>query len=241
MSERKDIIEYNPSNNYKYGLVYTKKCGWIDLGHAQPTGAAKLWSDILSLPNEKYIAQELKPKFSYFQYMEKFKFKGEFRKWYSLKDNLSFPQKQSVALSIFMEVSMGFETLQSGLPYRLFSDSGFSSEDLVSNLVGFYRALFPMRNYILLCEPSTKEYSEKIWDTCGAVGSNKNYVFGAFLYDIDPKTGKGAGRCEPLPYFLDTIKPAKKGDLFYEVSGYEKNENLISGGSILKINPRKIK
>jgi hypothetical protein len=34
MSERKDIIDGKLAKGRKYGLIYTKKCGWIDLGHA---------------------------------------------------------------------------------------------------------------------------------------------------------------------------------------------------------------
>jgi hypothetical protein len=51
MSERKDIIDGKLAKGRKYGLIYTKKCGWIDLGHANPAGGASvLWANMI---NEK--------------------------------------------------------------------------------------------------------------------------------------------------------------------------------------------
>jgi hypothetical protein len=39
MTNRSDIIDGSGAIGRKYGLIYTKKCGWIDLGHANPEGA----------------------------------------------------------------------------------------------------------------------------------------------------------------------------------------------------------
>ena len=49
MTSRSDIIDSAQAVGRKYGLIYTKKCGWIDLGHANPDGpdgAKNLWKRI---------------------------------------------------------------------------------------------------------------------------------------------------------------------------------------------------
>ena len=48
MSKRHHIIDNNNLANKRFGLIYTKKCGWIDLGHAYPDSASKLWESILN-------------------------------------------------------------------------------------------------------------------------------------------------------------------------------------------------
>ncbi len=44
------------------------------------------------------------------------------------------------------------------LPWHM-TDNGFSVGGLVSNLVGFYRALYPAIDFIRICEPVSKEES----------------------------------------------------------------------------------
>jgi hypothetical protein len=59
---------------------------------------------------------------------------------YFVKYNLSKYDLESVALGIFKEVSVRFELSRGGLQDRIMHSS-FSEEDLVSNLIGFYKAL----------------------------------------------------------------------------------------------------
>lgn len=52
MTKRSDIIDaseaYGPDGRIrKYGLIYTERCGWVDLGHASPESAQGLWSQRL--------------------------------------------------------------------------------------------------------------------------------------------------------------------------------------------------
>lgn len=137
------------------------------------------------------------------------------QKKYDIKKKLSESEKKSVALSIFLDVSHAFESLQAGFPFNLVTDSGFSGEDLVSDLIGFYRAVNPGGNYIRLCQPVRKEIALKIWDTYGPVGNNKNHSTSPYLYPIPPNTGRiTRGR---LPPFLNTIKPVKEGELYQVV------------------------
>lgn len=115
-----------------------------------------------------------------------------------------------------MGVSIEFESLQSNWFYRHVTSSGYSAEDLVSNLIGFYRALFPHINFIRLCEPVPKDQALAIWDTFGAVGSNKNHKAKPILYP-NPLVQCGVPRSGVLPPQLDSIKPAVEGVLFKEV------------------------
>ncbi|MCF6202714.1 MAG: hypothetical protein L3J59_03460 [Methylococcaceae bacterium] len=96
---------------------------------------------------------------------------------------------KSIAFSIFMDVSREFESLQNNWFFGRFLNSGYSAEDLVSNLIGFYRAVDPNTDYIQLCEPVSKETALYIWDTYGSVGENKNREFAPYLYPPSPNSG----------------------------------------------------
>ncbi|BBA33855.1 hypothetical protein sS8_1901 [Methylocaldum marinum] len=55
MTSRSDIIDGSQAIGRKYGLIYTRKCGWVDLGHANPDGpdgAKNLWDKILNEKDE---------------------------------------------------------------------------------------------------------------------------------------------------------------------------------------------
>lgn len=136
---------------------------------------------------------------------------------------MSFSDKKSVALAIFLDVSHAFESMQSRRPFRWVTDSGYSAEDLVSNLIGFYRAINPQVPYIQLCQPVSKDLALQIWDKYGAVGSNKNYTTKPFIYPVPPPQilhplpiAQRGPMCGILPPELNTIKPAESGVLFME-------------------------
>ncbi|MDB5246766.1 MAG: hypothetical protein JWQ40_1160 [Segetibacter sp.] len=217
MSKRIDIIDGSKAVSKIYGLIYTCKCGWIDLGHANPEGTEGvknlLWKPMLSETGKR--SRDGKGfKISYSQVMKKFITAGETRHYY-VKLGLTKQQKESVALSIFIEVSTEFENMQGSLPYSIATKSGFSSEDLISNLLGFYRTVRPGIDYLLAFQPVSKDAAEKIWDTYGAVENNKNTSFAPFLYPCSECKEKIYGpMCGLLPEILNTIKPAKKGELF---------------------------
>jgi hypothetical protein len=123
-------------------------------------------------------------------------------------------QKLQVALAIYIDVSLYFESSQDSWLSRAATrtDSGFSEEDLVSNLIGFYRAAYPNFNVDRICHPVSVEASQKIWDEHGAMGGNKNRRFTPHLYPCD--------ECKSTPRFpheFQTIKPARRGE-FFDVS-----------------------
>src|SRR5262249_52361292 len=108
-----------------------------------------------------------------------------------IKYGLGLNEKKAIALAIFQEVSLRFETMQGAFPYGIFSsDSSFSQEDLVSNLIGFYRALYPKVDFLALCGPVSKEASKKVWKTGGTVGSTKNRSFTPSLKACEECKGK---------------------------------------------------
>ena len=89
-----------------------------------------------------------------------------------------------------------------------------SEEDLVSNLIGFYRALFPLIEVDELCKPVSVEASKKIWNTDGPVGVKKNKSFTPRFHKCD--------ECKNTPAFpqqFQVISAAPKGILFQDYGG----------------------
>ena len=150
MTSRSDIIDGSQAIGKKYGLIYTRRCGWVDLGHANPDGpdgAKNLWNKIL---NEKDEGGG-KPGFfriTYRQMMGNKYIKMGIQKKYDIRKGIEINDKKSVALSIFLDVSNAFESMQSRWPFRWVTNSGYSAEDLVSDLIGFYRAVNPAVQYV---------------------------------------------------------------------------------------------
>ncbi|TQV69645.1 hypothetical protein FKG94_22900 [Exilibacterium tricleocarpae] len=216
MTKRSDIIDGNSAIGRKYGLIYTKRCGWVDLGHANPEGANLLWQQVLK-EKDKGGTKSGYFRIVYKQMMgRKNLLKVGVLKKYDIRKGLNEDQKKSVALSIFLDVSHAFEGMQSNWLFRKITDSGYSAEDLVSNLIGFYQAVYPGKQFISLCEPVSKSVALDIWDRYGEVGSNKNYSTVPYIYPIPPS--KSGPVSVQLPSELNTIKPAKQGALFKEVN-----------------------
>lgn len=188
-------------------LVYTCRGGWIDKNHALKTttrpfvGAKSLWNQILNETGRRSRFPDVDGfKVTYTQDATRFHF--GVTNSYCVRTGLPLAAKESVALAIFQEVSLAFESKQG---WALWSDSSFSVEDLVSNMISFYNAVRPGPDYLALCQPVSKEASLKIWDTKGAVGSHKNKKFEPVFFDCEECTAKG-----PYPIELQKITPAKK-------------------------------
>lgn len=141
---------------------------------------------------------------------------------YVVKHGLSLDEKRSVALAIFMEVSIKFENLQRIAGFFGVTQSGYSQEDLVSNLIGFYIAVGDLSQYeaIRLCHPVSATTAYAIWDNEGAPGRNKNTTFSPKLARqtcVGPEkkcTDECAGQPRKLPAVFTRITPATKGRLF---------------------------
>lgn len=208
MSERSDILPSKKGN--KPRLAYSCRCGWLDFGHMNPAsyraheGAQSLWQQITSEAGDRSKRYPSGFKVVYQQSHGMWGVRDAVRKEYWVQYGLSLVQKKSVALTIFMEVSMGFETMQSNWFYRLFRDSGFSVEDLVSNLIGFYRALDPRLDVEKICGVVSPRASLEVWDTYGPVGRHKNRGFEPLFFPCSEC------RCDP-----SGAKPCKPGQHAY--------------------------
>ena len=150
MTSRSAIIDGSQAIGKKYGLIYTRRCGWVDLGHANPDGpdgAKNLWNKIL---NEKDEGGGKSGFFriTYRQMMGNKYIKMGIQKKYDIRKGIEINDKKSVALSIFLDVSNAFESMQARWPFRWVTNSGYSAEDLVSDLIGFYRAVNPAVQYV---------------------------------------------------------------------------------------------
>lgn len=215
MSSIGDIIDGTGAqiDTKRSGLVYTCNCGWIDLGHARPDAAAKLWE---SIREEKGLQSgQHWYKVSFGESMSKFGFKDGVSKSFAVAKGLLKEDKESVALAIYLSVSHDFEKLQSTGIYGLMSDSGYSAEDLVSNLIGFYRAVRPGPAYVKNCKPVSKAAALQVWNTYGKVGSYKNPTTSPFLFPCKECSASFTGPvCGTLPSFLSLIQPAIPGKLY---------------------------
>lgn len=114
--------------------------------------------------------------------------------------------RHSIALAMMMLTAARFESRQASVPFSWATDSGFSAEDLVSDLLGFYRVIRPM-NYFAQLKLVSKEEALKRWDYYGEIGIYKNRLFRPLLFP-DPEKKKGA---KPfygeLPGFMKSIQP----------------------------------
>lgn len=148
-----------------------------------------------------------------------------------VRRNLSELELKSVALSIFILVSLGFETFQRSLEAggiaNFFSeiirgkpyDSGFSREDLVSNLIGFYVGVgeISKTDAIAACHPVSEQTAVEVWNREGAVGQRKNESFvpdyAADTYTVDDVSCKDEciGQPRQLPDVFKRIRPQQPG------------------------------
>jgi hypothetical protein len=195
-------------------LIYTCRCGWVDKGHAIKTSAERLWSAVL---NEAGADTQIGGFRGFLVgFAEEEKRLGVVdgtRSRYVVRRGLSVAQKESVALGIFLSVSYDFEDTQATWPHTWVTDSGFSEEDLVSDLLGFYEAVRKV-SWKFYCQPVSAEESLKIWDTYGGVGRHKNR-------SVKPNFYPCAGCKGPaiFPQIFTMIAPARPGELYRKLCG----------------------
>ena len=136
-----------------------------------------------------------------------------------VRKGLTEAQGKSVALSIFMDISHAFESFQSWIPDRI-TDSGYSQEDLVSNLIGFHIAVGTVskREALRLAHPVDRETAKAVWIAHGSVGSNPNETFDPVLrdtYRIDDAdrmcTDACVGQPRQFPSQFRSVRPAPEG------------------------------
>ncbi|CAE1146323.1 hypothetical protein [Serratia sp. Tan611] len=204
MSKRSDIIDSSQAHTASYGLVYTEVLGWVDLGHAQGTDI-KLLMDKL---NTGELSGDERYDVTYSQSMtDRFKLTrmGRFIKW-RIRRGRSYYERQSIALAMMMTLARKFEAFQSSFPINLVTDSGFSGEDLVSDLLGFYRVM-SIENPFPFLRPVSKVEALRRWDHYGPIGSFKNESFLPILFPDPVRYPHAKPRRGDLPPFMKTIRP----------------------------------
>lgn len=204
MSKRSEIIEGADAAHTNYGLVYTEVLGWVDLGHAQG-------EDIRELMNKINYGEAMgvaRYDITYSQSMVdpwKTLRMGKFIKW-RIRTGRPYQERQSIALAMMMTLARRFEAMQNTFPINLVTDSGFSGEDLCSDLLGFYRVM-SIRNPFPLLRPVSKEEALKRWDYYGKIGSWKNETFQPLLFPDPERFPRARPHLGQLPGFMQTIRP----------------------------------
>ncbi|MBP2169432.1 hypothetical protein J2125_002624 [Erwinia toletana] len=191
-------------SHLKYGLIYTEVLGWIDLGHAQGTDIRKLLRMIEMGESSGQDRYDI----TYSQSMvdpSRFVKMGKFITW-RIKRGRTHCERQSIALGMMMPLARKFEGLQASFPINFTTDSGFSGEDLVSDLLGFYRVV-SIQNPFEILRPVGKGEALKRWDYYGKIGSWKNETFSPLLFPDPEKFPRSMPRRGVLPNFMQTVRP----------------------------------
>ncbi|ELE9707456.1 hypothetical protein RM392_004702 [Enterobacter cloacae] len=203
MSKRQEIIDGREYGS-PYGLIYTEVLGWVDLGHAQGTDIRKLLRNIdigESSGSEYYEVVYSQSMIDPTRTMKM----GKFISW-RIKRGRTYSERKSIALAMMMSLARKFEGLQSSFPLSLTTDSGFSGEDLVSDLLGFHRVV-SIQNPFDLIRPVSKADALKRWDYYGKIGSWKNETFIPILFPDPDKFPNARPRKGELPNFMKTVRP----------------------------------
>ncbi len=170
MSKRKDIIDGKLAASANGGLVYTEVLGWVDLGHAR----GKDIRDILEKIRKGEASGDEYYDITYSQGMTTpggFMRSGKVITW-RIRRGRPFWEQKSIALAMMMTAAKRFEAFQGSFPYNFVTDSGYSGEDLVSDLLGFYRVASTPHPFPIL-RPVSKQEALKRWDYYGPIGSFK--------------------------------------------------------------------
>lgn len=107
---------------------------------------------------------------------------------------------------MMMTMARKFEAFQGSFPNNLVTDSGFSGEDLVSDLLGFYRVV-SVQNPFDRLRPISKAEALKRWDFYGKIGNWKNETFQPLLFPDPKNSSHSRPRKGLLPPFMRTIVP----------------------------------
>lgn len=205
MSSRSDIVDGKDALYIDRGLVYSEILGWIDLGHARGKDIFNLLSDMDRGEHSKGDYYTLT--YAQTMYMQSYVQIGigKHCRW-RIKKGRPLAQRHRIALAMMMTTAVSFEAMQDSPPLCWGIDSGFSAEDLVSDLLGFYRVVRPM-NYFPWLQLVSKQEALKRWDHYGAVGSYKNKLFRPLLFPDPAKDRHAMPVYGNLPKFMMEIEP----------------------------------
>jgi hypothetical protein len=206
MSNRSDIIEpYEWTENRRGGLVYSEILGWVDIGHAQGTDITALLNDFRA--GEGASAKSYQVTYSQKMHINKKMLgTGKFVKW-EIKKGLTVEEIHSITLAMMLTTASLFEAYQSQWFFNWHTDSGYSGEDLPSDLLGFYRAILPS-DYQSRLKLISKQEALKRWDYYGPIGNYKNRGFLPLLFpDPDRQCVTSRPYKGKLPAFMTWVHP----------------------------------
>lgn len=238
MTDRADIEPTQPRGWRR--LSYTYHCGWVDWGHALPDGALGLLYKLKSqkadndLLNSADVTLNGKPAFviGYGQEMGALGIRVSARRHWVVQKGLSQAQLESVGLAIYLSASFDFENLQGTFPFSLVAGgSSFSTEDLVSNVIGFYsaaRAISQDRMRTLCGEVSVDE-SYRIWDehTPNGFSEHKNRTTTPVLFPT--QYAPSESEAPVFPAALSSIKAARQGENWARLKSRFLDPGVASG------------
>jgi hypothetical protein len=122
-------------NLYKEKTTYLEGIGWVDWGHADPTGARLLLADIAQKRGKNQtISYQQKMFFGPIVAISKQNF---------VVNTIDTSNQTAIAYHIFKTVSFNFETMQGSFPLNIMPNiraSAFKKEDLNGNKISFYCA-----------------------------------------------------------------------------------------------------
>jgi RHS repeat-associated protein len=166
-------------------LVYSCDCGWIDWSHAgdrteeidRNAPLPRAWRDMLlstgraSIMGGGYKMTLRQGQQAHLPLIGIVR--DQMVRNYYVANGLTNDQLQGVLLSAWMDISMQFETHQSHVNWIDFRkpNSGFSNEDLPSDLIYFYRVVkgYPKSTIETLCGALSTTSSLRIWKEMGGV------------------------------------------------------------------------
>jgi hypothetical protein len=204
MSKRNEIIDGRFAAGSATGLIYTEVLGWIDLGHAQGNDIRHLLSQMAegeASGTEFYdiiYSQGMSVPYGLVR-------SGKFIIW-RIRHGRPYWEQKSIALAMMMTIAPRFEEFQAAFPHSFLTDSGFSGEDLVSDLLGFYRVVL-IENPFSLLRPVSKDEALKRWDYYGKIGSFKVRGFIPLLFPDPERFPSSRPRKGMLPAFLREVVP----------------------------------
>ncbi|QHM72807.1 hypothetical protein C7M51_03129 [Mixta intestinalis] len=107
---------------------------------------------------------------------------------------------------MMMSTAMRFESLQASVLFSWKTDSGFSAEDLVSDLFGFYRVTRPT-NYFPFLKLISKAEALVRWDHYGPPGQYKNKLFKPLLFPDPRQNPHAIPHYGQLLNFMMSVQP----------------------------------
>lgn len=135
-------------------------------------------------------------------------------KSYFVRSGLTTKQKESVALTIFMEVSIASRSSREHSSIVSRRPTAASVQKISCPNSSAYIAVRPnlgnLKTFVKsLCREVSVPAALDVWDKYGSVGKNKNRTFKPEFFEC--KECKGEPK---FPSALEQIEPAKKGQLF---------------------------